>query len=106
MLKCEPGSILRISAGAKKLCSGEGKGDPGPTGKSMSSLGRLLITLGIAFIILGILLSYTSFFSFLRLGRLPGDIAIKRENFSFYFPITTCILLSLVVTLVLYLLKK
>ncbi len=72
----------------------------------MGSLGRLLITLGIVFIILGILLSYTNFFPFLRLGRLPGDIAIKRENFSFYFPITTCILLSLVVTLVLYLLKK
>ena len=45
----------------------------------MSSPGRLLITLGIVFIILGILLSYTNFFSFLRLGRLPGDIAIKLD---------------------------
>ena len=72
----------------------------------MGSLGRLLITLGIVFIILGILLSYTSFFSFLRLGRLPGDIIVKRGNFSFYFPITTCVLLSLLITLALYLLKK
>ena len=42
----------------------------------------------------------------MRLGRLPGDISIKRENFSFYFPITTCILVSLVLTLILYILKK
>ena len=72
----------------------------------MGSLGRLLITLGIVFVILGILLSFTNFFAFLRLGRLPGDIIIKREDFSIYFPITTCILISLIVTLILYLLKK
>jgi len=72
----------------------------------MGSLGRLLITLGIVFVILGILLSFANFFAFLRLGRLPGDIIIKRENFSIYFPITTCILISLIVTLILYLLKK
>jgi len=72
----------------------------------MGSLGRLLITLGIVFVILGILLSFANFFAFLRLGRLPGDIIIKREDFSIYFPITTCILISLVVTLILYLLKK
>jgi hypothetical protein len=72
----------------------------------MTSLGRLLITFGIVLIILGLLIGYTNFFSFLKLGRLPGDIVVKRENFSFYFPITTCLLISLVVTLVLYLLKK
>ena len=72
----------------------------------MNALGRLLILLGIVFIIVGILLSYSNILSFLRLGRLPGDIAIKRENFTFYFPLTTCILISLVVTLILYLLRK
>jgi len=72
----------------------------------MNALGRLLILLGIVFIIVGILLTHSNILSFLRLGRLPGDIAIKRENFTFYLPLTTCILISLVVTLILYLLRK
>ncbi len=70
------------------------------------SLGRLLIIAGIILIALGLILSYAHLFSFLRLGRLPGDIVIKRENFSFYFPITTCIILSLLLTLLFYLLRK
>ncbi|MGH7770014.1 MAG: DUF2905 domain-containing protein [Candidatus Binatia bacterium] len=40
------------------------------------------------------------------LGRLPGDIYINRGNFTFYFPLTTCILLSLIITLVLYLFRR
>lgn len=39
-------------------------------------------------------------------GRLPGDISIKRENFSFYFPLVTCILVSVVLTLLMRLFKK
>ncbi len=73
---------------------------------AMTSLGRVLITLGIIAIVLGVVLLYSDFFSFLRLGRLPGDISIKRGNFSFYFPITTCILLSILISLILYLLRK
>jgi hypothetical protein len=69
-------------------------------------LGRLLIVLGLILLVVGLLVTYTSFFSSLRLGRLPGDISIKRGNFSFYFPITTCILLSAVLTLIVYLLRK
>ena len=72
----------------------------------MGPLGRLLIVLGLALVVLGAILSFSDFFSFLRLGRLPGDIQIKRENFSFYFPITTCILLSVIFTLLLYLFRK
>ena len=72
----------------------------------MIPMGRLLIVVGIVLIVLGLLLSYSNVFSFLKLGRLPGDIAIKRDNFRFYFPITTSILLSLILTLVVYLLKK
>jgi len=72
----------------------------------MVSFGRLLIILGIVLLLLGILLSYTSFFSALRLGRLPGDISIKRAHFSLYFPITTCILLSALITLIIYLFHK
>lgn len=73
---------------------------------AMIPIGRLLIIVGVVLIILGIIVSYSGFFSFLKLGRLPGDIAIKRESFSFYFPITTCILLSLILTLVVYLFRK
>jgi uncharacterized membrane protein YidH (DUF202 family) len=84
-------------------------GEPTLTGECvppMIPIGRLLIIVGVVLIILGIILSYSSFFSFLKLGRLPGDIAIKRENFSFYLPITTCIVLSLVLTLIVYLFRK
>ncbi|MEK7340919.1 MAG: DUF2905 domain-containing protein [Candidatus Binatota bacterium] len=40
------------------------------------------------------------------LGQLPGDIYIRRDNASFYFPLTTCVLLSLILTLVLYLFRR
>jgi hypothetical protein len=40
------------------------------------------------------------------LGKLPGDIAIERENFRFYFPLTTCILLSVVMTVILWILRS
>jgi hypothetical protein len=69
-------------------------------------MGRYLIILGIVLIVLGVILSYSHFFSFLRLGRLPGDLSIQRRNLRFYFPVTTCILLSLVLSLVLYLFRK
>lgn len=72
----------------------------------MEHLGRFFIILGAALIVLGVILTYSDFFSFLKLGRLPGDISIKKEHFSFYFPVTTCILISLILTLILYLLKK
>ncbi len=57
-------------------------------------------------LVLGLLISYTDIFTALKLGRLPGDISIKRENYAFYFPITTCVLISLVLSLIFYLLKK
>lgn len=58
---------------------------------------KLLITLGIILLVAGLL---WPFLSKLGLGRLPGDIAIKREGFSFYFPLTTMILISIVLTLI------
>jgi len=69
-------------------------------------MGRWLIALGILLIVSGILLNYTHFFSSSHLGRLPGDIRLKRGNFSFYFPLTTCILLSILFSLVLYIFRK
>jgi hypothetical protein len=72
----------------------------------MVSLGRALITLGIVLVLVGLLFTYSDFFPFLKLGRLPGDISIKRENFTLYFPIATCLLLSALFTLILYLLRR
>ncbi len=69
-------------------------------------MGRLLIVLGVLLIVAGILLSYTHFLSSINLGRLPGDIRIKRGNFSFYFPLTTCILLSILLSLIFYIFRK
>ena len=69
-------------------------------------MARLLIILGILLIVLGILLNYTHLLSSISLGRLPGDIRIKRGGFSFYFPLTTCILLSILLSLILYIFRK
>ncbi|NIO15826.1 MAG: DUF2905 family protein [Deltaproteobacteria bacterium] len=67
-------------------------------------LGRLLATAGILLFIVGVLLMF--FPKIPLLGKLPGDIYIRRENFTFYFPITTCILLSILLTLILLIFKK
>ncbi len=72
----------------------------------MVPVGRWLIVAGFVLVVLGIRLGYTNFFSYLRLGRLPGDINIRKEHFRFYFPVTTCVLLSLVLTFILYLFRK
>lgn len=71
----------------------------------MGDLGRLLLGLGILLLALGallILLSKTG----LPLGRLPGDIAYRGKNVSFYFPVATCLVLSLLASLVFYLISR
>ena len=64
---------------------------------------KMLIIIGVLFILVG--LSYP-FLRDIGLGRLPCDIVIKKENFSFYFPIVTCIVISVVISLILMLFKK
>jgi hypothetical protein len=64
---------------------------------------RLLITLGVVLIIAGLAWPWLSK---LGLGRLPGDIVIERENFRFFFPITTMILISLALSLIFWLFRK
>ena len=64
---------------------------------------KTLIIIGVLFILVGLL------YPFLRdigLGRLPGDIVIKKENSSFYFPIVSCIVVSVIVSLLLMFFKK
>lgn len=62
--------------------------------------GKFLIIAGVVLVVLGLLLMAGAKFSFFGLGRLPGDIAYKGKNVTFYFPVVTCVVLSLVLTLV------
>jgi uncharacterized protein HemY len=64
---------------------------------------RLLITAGIVLLLAGLLWPWLSR---LPLGRLPGDIRIVREGFSFHFPIVTCIVVSIVLSLLLWLFRR
>jgi hypothetical protein len=66
--------------------------------------GKYLITLGIILIILGVIFTLGPKLPFI--GRLPGDIYIKRKNFSFYFPLATCIILSIILTIILNLISR
>lgn len=70
----------------------------------MGSLGKGLILLGIFLVVLGILFSLGGKIPWL--GQLPGDIYIRRERFTLYFPLMTCLLLSLILTLVLYIFRR
>ena len=63
------------------------------------SLGRLLLLFGVVLVVLGGLLFLAGKVPFL--GRLPGDIVIERKNFTFYFPLATSILLSILLTFLL-----
>ena len=71
----------------------------------MSDVGKVLIVVGLKLDLLGVLLWLGGRMN-LPLGRLPGDIRIERDNFKFYFPLTTCVLISVVATLILWLLKR
>jgi Protein of unknown function (DUF2905) len=62
-------------------------------------VGRLLIYAGIALVILGILISLGERLP-IRFGRLPGDIVLRGKNTTFYFPIVTCLILSVVLMLI------
>jgi hypothetical protein len=70
----------------------------------MQGLGRILIGMGLLLLVAGgtvVLLGKTG----LPLGRLPGDIRYEGKHFSFYFPLATCLLLSVLISLVFYLLS-
>lgn len=64
---------------------------------------RLLILLGMVFLVMGI---GWPLLARLGLGRLPGDIVYRQGGFSFYFPIATCLLVSLALSLLLWLIKR
>jgi hypothetical protein len=67
-------------------------------------MGKFLIITGILLVIVGLAIQFSDKIPFL--GRLPGDIKVERKNFTFYFPIATSILLSLLLSLVLYFINR
>ncbi len=70
----------------------------------MSGLGRSLIIIGLIIAAIGVLFSLGGKIPWF--GRLPGDISIKRENFTFYFPLATSILISLLLSFILWLFRR
>jgi uncharacterized protein HemY len=71
---------------------------------NMPGLGKALIVVGVVLIVVGLLFSFAGRIPWF--GQLPGDIYIQRERYTFYFPLTTSVLISLVISLVLYLLRR
>ena len=64
-----------------------------------TAIGKALILFGLLLVALGLVLTVLPS---LRIGRLPGDVLIRKENWSVYLPITTCILLSVILSLLLW----
>jgi Protein of unknown function (DUF2905) len=70
----------------------------------MSDLGRVLIVIGVILVIVGA--GFLLAPKIPWLGHLPGDISYKRGNFRFYAPLGTCILISIILTLIMYLFRR
>ncbi|HDO36535.1 MAG TPA: DUF2905 domain-containing protein [Nitrospirae bacterium] len=70
----------------------------------LTDLGKSLILLGVLIVILGGVLVLSGKIPFI--GRLPGDIIIQKKNFTFYFPLATSILLSLILSLLFWILSR
>lgn len=68
-------------------------------------LGRMLIVFGLLLVAAGVLVTFSGRLP-IKLGRLPGDIHIQGKNGSFYFPLATCVLVSVVISLIMWLLRK
>ncbi len=71
---------------------------------AVNDLAKIIIILGIVLIIAGLVILFIPKLPFL--GKLPGDIVIKRQNFTFYFPLATSIVISIIISLILYLIGK
>lgn len=67
-------------------------------------MGKSLIVLGLIIALIGVIVTFAGKIPWL--GRLPGDIYIKKDNFTFYFPLATSIIVSLILSFILWLLRK
>jgi hypothetical protein len=72
----------------------------------LGTIGRYLILFGVAIIVIGALLMLIGRFPGLKIGRLPGDIYIERDGWRFYFPLMTSILLSIILSFILWLFNR
>ncbi|MGA2107059.1 MAG: DUF2905 domain-containing protein [Syntrophorhabdales bacterium] len=70
----------------------------------MAALGRMLIVLGIIILAVGLILLFVPRIP--HIGRLPGDIYVKKDSFTFYFPLTTCVIISLILTLIFWIFRR
>jgi len=70
----------------------------------LQPFGKILILSGVAILLIGLIITFWDKIPFI--GKLPGDIIWKGKNFTFYFPIVTSLLISLIISLILYFLKK
>jgi Protein of unknown function (DUF2905) len=70
----------------------------------MEGFGKTLIYIGILLVVVGVMFTFAGKLPWL--GRLPGDIVIERNGLTFYFPIVTCILISVIISLVLYFFRR
>ncbi len=68
-------------------------------------VGRMLITLGIVLVVLGVLITFAGRLPF-RIGRLPGDISYHGKHTTFYFPVVTCLVLSVILSLVMWIVRR
>jgi len=69
-----------------------------------SSIGKTLIVIGALLILVGVFFLFANRIPFI--GRLPGDIVMKRKNFTIYFPLMTSIIISIVLTLIFYFMSR
>ena len=72
----------------------------------LGTIGKFLIVVGLSIALVGVTLILLGRFPGLKIGRLPGDIHIERDGWSFYFPLGTSILLSVVISLILWLVRR
>jgi len=71
----------------------------------MQQLGRTLLVIGAVLIVVGAFLYFGGKLPF-RLGRLPGDIVHRRQNSTFYFPLVSCLVISVLITLILWIINQ
>lgn len=73
----------------------------------MFQFGKIIVIAGVLLIVIGLVMSYGKNIPVLnKLGHLPGDVIIKKENFTLYFPWVTCLVLSLIMYIILNLLRR
>jgi hypothetical protein len=71
----------------------------------MQEIGKFVVILGMFLVVVGLILwRFPGLFAWV--GKLPGDIAVRKGNFSFYFPVVTCIVVSIILTLLSWLFRR